>query len=411
MGSRRARGRLYLVGIGPGALSEMTERARAAIAAADVVIGYRTYLRLIADLLGTQEVIAREMAEELDRCAEALALARSGRTVALVSSGDVGIFGMAGPLYELLLEQGWTPGEDPEVEVIPGVTAASACAALVGAPLTHDFCAISLSDLLTPWPVIARRLESAARGDFVIALYNPKSSRRPAQLLAARDLLLRHRDPLTPVAVVRAAFRPRQDARITTLAALADAEIGMLTQLIIGNASTRAQSGLMVTPRGYALKYRLADGRARPGEQARGSLSSGLEGWRRRLIEQALASGIEDAATRLGAAAGEILEVLESAPIAPWSVRREAHAWPLLESTLRQPGARLVVGTPAGARIEARLAAVTCVSTPQRLHIQAPGWQLELPRAAVQRAYRVVLPSGESTWFQDGAGETLLWIA
>ncbi|MDY6957505.1 MAG: precorrin-3B C(17)-methyltransferase, partial [Pseudomonadota bacterium] len=173
-----SKGRIFLVGFGPGAEAHMTQRAREAIAASDVVIGYSTYIKLVTPLLSGKRVIRKGMTEEIDRCVEAHAHAREGRTVALISSGDIGIYGMAGPTYEVLLQAGWHPDSDIEVEVVPGATALSACAALVGAPLTHDFCAISLSDLLTPWPVIARRLEAAARADFVVALYNPKSGRR-----------------------------------------------------------------------------------------------------------------------------------------------------------------------------------------------------------------------------------------
>jgi len=276
----RPAGKISLVSLGPGALEHMTLRARQAIADAEVVIGYATYLKLIPDLLVGKEVIRKAMTEELDRSLEAWEQARRGRRVALVSSGDIGVYGMAGPTYELLLRAGWRPGEGIEVEVIPGCTALAACASLVGAPLTHDFCSISLSDLLTPWPVIARRLDAAAQGDFVIALYNPKSGKRTEQILAAQRILLRHRAPETPVAIVRAAYRPDQAIQLSRLDAFADRSIGMLTTLLIGNASTYVQEGLMVTPRGYANKYQDLTGFARPGEKAGRSLSLGLEGWR-----------------------------------------------------------------------------------------------------------------------------------
>lgn len=273
-------GKISLVSLGPGALEHMTLRARQAIADAEVVIGYATYLKLIPDLLVGKEVIRKAMTEELDRSLEAWEQARRGRRVALVSSGDIGVYGMAGPTYEVLLRAGWRPGEGVEVEVIPGCTALAACASLVGAPLTHDFCSISLSDLLTPWPVIARRLAAAAQGDFVIALYNPKSGKRTEQILAAQRILLRHRAPETPVAIVRAAYREGQAIQLSRLDAFADRPIGMLTTLLIGNASTYVQDGLMVTPRGYANKYQDLTGFARPGERAGRSLSLGLEGWR-----------------------------------------------------------------------------------------------------------------------------------
>jgi precorrin-3B C17-methyltransferase len=231
-------GKIILVGFGPGAPEHMSLRARAAIAEADVVIGYATYIRLVKDLLDGKLVIRKGMTEELDRCNEAWEHARQGKIAAVISSGDIGVYGMAGPTYEVLLQAGWRPGSGIEVEVVPGATALSACAALVGAPLTHDFCSISLSDLLTPWPVIARRLNAAAHADFVVALYNPKSGRRTGQIVEAQRILLRHRAPETPVAVVKSAYRKKQAIQLTTLAQMAENEIGMLTTVLIGNSST-----------------------------------------------------------------------------------------------------------------------------------------------------------------------------
>lgn len=273
-------GKILLVGLGPGDAAHMSARAQQAIDEAHVIIGYSTYIKLLRDRLAGKEVIRKGMTEELDRCHEALAHAQQGKTVALVSSGDTGVYGMAGPTYEVLLQSGWTPGSGIEVEVIPGCTALNACAALVGAPLTHDFCSISLSDLLTPWPVIARRLEAAARTDFVVALYNPKSGRRTQQIVEAQRAFLRHRSPDTPVALVKSAYRPRQSIRLVTLNEMVDCDIGMLTTVLIGNSSTFVRAGLMVTPRGYANKYDTADGTLHDGEQAGRSLSMGLLGWK-----------------------------------------------------------------------------------------------------------------------------------
>lgn len=270
-------GKIMLVGIGPGSADHMTLRARAAIAEADTVIGYVTYIRLVEDLLAGKEVIGKAMTEELDRAILALEKARAGRKVAIVSSGDAGVYGMAGPTYEVLFEAGWKAGADIAVEIVPGASALNACAALVGAPLTHDFCAISLSDLLTPWPVIARRLEAAAAADFVLALYNPKSGRRTGQIVEAQRILLRHRDPGTPVAIVKSAYRPKQRIEFATLENMTDTDIGMLATVLIGNSSTFARDGLMVTPRGYRLKYGAAG--VRDGERAGRSLSAGLDGW------------------------------------------------------------------------------------------------------------------------------------
>lgn len=274
-------GKIMLVGLGPGSQEHMTARARAAIAEADTVIGYVTYIRLVADLLEGKEVIKKSMTEELDRAIEALDRARLGKKVALVSSGDAGVYGMAGPTFEVLFQAGWTPDSAIEVEIIPGASALNTCAALVGAPLTHDFCAISLSDLLTPWPSIARRLDAAAAADFVVALYNPKSGRRAQQIVEAQCLFLRHRDPQTPVAIVKSGFRPKQRVELTTLAQMTEADIGMLTTVLIGNSNTFVRHGLMVTPRGYANKYAVSEGErsTHEGEHAGRSLSSGLLGW------------------------------------------------------------------------------------------------------------------------------------
>lgn len=274
-------GKIMLVGLGPGAVEHMTGRARAAIAEADTIIGYVTYVRLVADLIAGKEVIKKSMTEELDRAIEALDRARQGKKVALISSGDAGVYGMAGPTFEVLFQAGWTPDSEIEVEIVPGASALNTCAALVGAPLTHDFCAISLSDLLTPWPTIARRLDAVAYADFVVALYNPKSGRRTRQIQEAQRIFLRHRDPETPVAIVKSAFRPKQRLEFTTLEKMAEADIGMLSTVLIGNSNTFIQGGLMVTPRGYANKYDVAEGErsTKGGEQAGRSLSTGLNGW------------------------------------------------------------------------------------------------------------------------------------
>ncbi|NML16009.1 precorrin-3B C(17)-methyltransferase [Azohydromonas caseinilytica] len=273
-------GKIMLVGIGPGSVEHMTQRARDAIAEADVVVGYVTYIKLVADLLDGKEVVRKGMTEELDRAVHALEAARAGKKVALISSGDAGVYGMAGPTYEVLFQAGWTPDDPVQLEIVPGASALNACAALVGAPLTHDFCAISLSDLLTPWPVIARRLDAVAYADFVVALYNPKSGRRTRQIVEAQRLFLRHRRPDTPVAIVKSAYRRRQHIEFTTLDKMTDSDIGMLSTVLIGNSSTFVRDGLMVTPRGYANKYDVEQGfETRDGEKAGRSLSTGLLGW------------------------------------------------------------------------------------------------------------------------------------
>ena len=274
-------GKIMLVGLGPGSHDYLTGRARDAIAEADTVIGYATYIRLVKDLLDGKEVIKKAMTEELDRAIEAYDRAKLGKKVALISSGDAGVYGMAGPTFEVLFQAGWTPDAGIEVEIIPGASAINTCASLVGAPLTHDFCAISLSDLLTPWPTIARRLDAVAYSDFVVALYNPKSGRRTRQIQEAQRIFLRHRDPNTPVAIVKSAFRAKQRIEFTTLEKMIEADIGMLSTVLIGNSNTFVKHGLMITPRGYANKYDVEVGSAgaRDGEKAGHSLLTGLNGW------------------------------------------------------------------------------------------------------------------------------------
>jgi len=272
-------GKIFLVGFGPGSEAQMTFRAKEAIKEADVVVGYSTYIKLVEDLLEGKEVIKKGMTEEIDRCVLAYDKAKEGHKVALISSGDIGVYGMAGPTFEVLFDQGWTPETGLEVEVVPGTTALSASASLVGAPLTHDFCSISLSDLLTPWPVIASRLEGAAKADFVVALYNPKSGRRVGQIVEAQEILLRYKSPETPVAIVKSAYRKRQQINLVTLGELKDQDIGMLTTVLIGNSKTFFRDGLMITPRGYSNKYEDLTGQAKEGEQAGRSLSLGLDGF------------------------------------------------------------------------------------------------------------------------------------
>jgi precorrin-3B C17-methyltransferase len=269
-------GKIMLVGIGPGSHDHMTHRARAAIAEADVVVGYVTYIKLVADLLEGKEVVRKGMTEELDRAVHALASAREGKKVALISSGDAGVYGMAGPTYEVLFQAGWTPESDVAVEVVPGASAINACAALVGAPLTHDFCSISLSDLLTPWPVIVKRIEAAAAADFVVGLYNPASGRRTKQILEAQRILKLHRPGTTPVALVKSAYRELENVVMTDLDRFTEYEIGMLTTVLVGNSNTFVFEGYMVTPRGYTNKYTW-DGAALAGQTPGRSLIVGDE--------------------------------------------------------------------------------------------------------------------------------------
>ena len=244
--------RLVVVGIGPGGLNHMTFQAREAIAAAEVLVGYKTYLGFIAPLLAGKEVVSSGMLKEEERCAQALAIAASGRSVALVSGGDAGIYGMAGLVLELAER---SPGAGVEIGVIPGVSALQAAAAVLGAPLMHDFAVISLSDLLTPWQTIERRLQAAAAADFVVALYNPRSKGRVRQLERACELLLAVRRPDTPVGIVRNACREGEGKVVTTLGDMLLHPVDMFSLVLVGNDTTFVDGeGRMITPRGYAAR-------------------------------------------------------------------------------------------------------------------------------------------------------------
>jgi len=267
----KKKGVLYVVGIGPGAQQHTTPEALAAIAAAELVVGYSTYIKLLSHLIQGKEVVRTGMTEEIGRARTAVERARDGATVALVSSGDAGIYGMAGLVFQVLKEMQWKRGDSPELRIVPGITALSSCASLVGAPLVHDFCAISLSDLLTPWPVITRRIEAAASADFVIALYNPASGRRTRQIVEAQQIISRYRAGATPVALVKSAYRKLQQSTLTDLDHFLDYEIGMLTTVLIGSSNTFVFEGYMVTPRGYTNKYTW-EGDVLPGQKPGHSL-------------------------------------------------------------------------------------------------------------------------------------------
>ena len=239
---------LYVVGLGPGGSRWMTWEARAALEQAEVLCGYTVYLDLIRGEFPDKEYFSTPMTQEIERCRAALERARSGRTTALVCSGDAGVYGMAGPVLELAPQF-----PEVEIQVVPGVTAALAGAAVPGAPLMHDFAVLSLSDLLTPWEVIRRRLELAAQGDFVLCLYNPSSRRRRDHLRMACDIVLAHRGPETVCGWVRNAGRAQEEHQVLTLGELQEAQVDMFTTVFIGSAATRRIGDRMVTPRGYEL--------------------------------------------------------------------------------------------------------------------------------------------------------------
>ncbi len=245
IGRLPVRGRLALVSLGPGEDALVPPLAREALAASELVVGLDQYVDRIRHLLrpGTK-VLTPPLGNEVERAELALADARAGGSVTLVSSGDVGVYAMASPVLELA-------GDDVDVVVVPGVTAAQAAASLLGSPLGHDHCSVSLSDLLTPWAVIQSRIMAAAEGDFVVSLYNPRSKGRDWQLGKVKEILLGHRPPDTPVGIVRDAYRPAQQVILTDLASLRPEDVDMLTTVIVGSSQTRVVAGRMVTPRGY----------------------------------------------------------------------------------------------------------------------------------------------------------------
>ncbi|MDP9439652.1 MAG: precorrin-3B C(17)-methyltransferase, partial [Actinomycetota bacterium] len=245
LGRLPVRGLLMLVSLGPGEEALIPPLARDALARSELVVGLDQYVDRVRHLLrpGT-EVLTMPLGDEVARAEAAIAEARSGGAVSLVSSGDVGVYAMASPALELA-------GEDLDVVVVPGITAAQAAASLLGSPLGHDHCSISLSDLLTPWPVIERRVLAAAEGDFVVSLYNPRSRGRDWQLGKVKEMLLNHRPPDTPVGIVRDAYRPTQRVDLTDLASLRPEDVDMLTVVVVGSSQTRLVAGRMVTPRGY----------------------------------------------------------------------------------------------------------------------------------------------------------------
>jgi cobalt-precorrin 5A hydrolase / precorrin-3B C17-methyltransferase len=252
------RGSLAIVGIGPGDPQWRTPEADRALAAASDIVGYGLYLDLLGARLAGKTRHQSGLGAEEARARLALDLAAQGRSVALVSAGDAGIYGLAALVFELLDAAASPAWQRIALTVVPGLSALQAAAARLGAPLGHDFCAISLSDLLTPWPVIERRLHAAASGDFVVALYNPRSERRRTQLPAARKILLGARPPETPVALARNLGRAGESIIVTTLAALAPEDVDMLTLVLIGSSATRRLPGAtprLYTPRGYAAKH------------------------------------------------------------------------------------------------------------------------------------------------------------
>ena len=265
------RGKIYIVGTGPGAIEHITPYAQNAIRNSDVIVGYGTYIELIKELIKDKEIVATGMTQEIDRCKKAVELAMNGKTVSVISGGDPGIYAMAGLVFEMLKERNalcvmryalkdknssliTDYASRIYVEVIPGVSALNACAARLGAPLMHDFASISLSDRLTPWELIEKRLDAAAKADFVIILYNPKSKGRAEHIDRAREIILKCRKPETPVGIVKGAMRENERVIITDLKNMLLHDIDMQTTVIIGNSQTFVWNERMITPRGYENK-------------------------------------------------------------------------------------------------------------------------------------------------------------
>ena len=239
-------GKIYVVGLGPGNKENMTFRAYDVLKNSDIIIGYKTYVDLIEGMFPDKKIIKSYMKKEVARCEETLKLALEGNIISLISSGDAGVYGMAGLMLEIA-------GGQVEVEIIPGITSANASASLGGAPIVHDSVNISLSNLLTDWELIKKRIDLASQGDFVITLYNPKSSGRSELINEARDIMLKHKRKDTPVLIARNVGREGENYDITTLDKMLDYEINMFSTVIIGNSNTKVLNNKMITPRGYKV--------------------------------------------------------------------------------------------------------------------------------------------------------------
>ncbi|MDW5300466.1 MAG: precorrin-3B C(17)-methyltransferase [Sedimentibacter sp.] len=239
---------IYVVGIGPGSKDTMTYEAMNAIKKSDVIVGYKTYIDLVKDIINDKEVVSNGMKQEIDRVKKAVEISKTGKTVAVISSGDAGVYGMAGLVLEI--------AEDEEVKIISGVTASTAAAAVLGAPLMHDFCHISLSDLLTPIDLIYKRVDLASQGDFVICIYNPRSKGRPDYLQHAFEIMKKYKSSSTPVGIVKNVARENQEVIICTIDTIDYDAVDMVSIVIVGNSSTYIKENKIITQRGYNLNER-----------------------------------------------------------------------------------------------------------------------------------------------------------
>ena len=240
---------IYVIGIGPGCKDLMTMEAIKAIEDAEVIVGYKTYIDLVKEFIVDKEVVQNGMRKEIERCKQAIEIAKTGKKVAVISSGDAGIYGMAGLILELVSKE----DNDIKVKVVPGVTASIGAAAVLGAPIMHDFCHISLSDLLTPWEVIEKRLRLAAEADFVICLYNPRSKGRSEHLAKAFEIMGEFKSKTTPVGIVKDVGREKENKFICTFDTMDFERVDMTTMVVIGNKTTYIDNDLMITPRGYEI--------------------------------------------------------------------------------------------------------------------------------------------------------------
>ena len=242
-------GKIYIVGTGPGSLDYLSTRAIDALKNSEVIVGYKTYINLIAPLCEGKTIHSSGMRKEVERCQQVIDIALTGKTVSMISSGDSGVYGMAG----IILEMAAKTNPDLEVEVVPGITSALSSASLAGAALMNDFAVISLSDLMTPWSVIEKRIDKAADGDFVMSIYNPKSKERVEQIAICQAIVSKYRGGNTPVAIIKNAMRQESNVTLTTLDKMLDCHIDMTTTVIIGNSQTFVLNNKMITPRGYTL--------------------------------------------------------------------------------------------------------------------------------------------------------------
>ncbi len=246
-------GKLYLIGIGPGSLDNITIRAMNKLKESDIIIGYSKYIELIREIIGYKEIFGSSVVDEIARAEMAIKYTIQGKKVSVISSGDSGIYGMAGIVLEMVSHHNY----DIDIEIVPGITSLSSSSSLIGTPLMNDFCSISLSDRLTPWEMIEKRIKSAAESDFAIVFYNPKSQQRTEGIKKAREIIMEYRNKNTPVGIIKNAYRENQESFVTNLEKFLGFDIDMFTTIIVGNSRSYQYKNYMITPRNYDLRYNL----------------------------------------------------------------------------------------------------------------------------------------------------------